>query len=317
MKPPRHLLPGALLLAAAALAAAPPARPGAPPVPAAQPVPSAPSAASAPSPILAEGAPQIVTSSDLTHIEYHVYGHGEPTLILVHGWACSARYWGAQVSALEGRYTVVTLDLAGHGASGRNRRDWTIEHYAEDVAAVARSVPGEHIVLVGHSMGGPVALEAAPLIGPRVIGIIGVDTFRRMGLPPPSPEVVERQIAPFRKDFMGEVHRFVPTLFTRHADPTLVRKVADDMSLAPPAAAVASLESLNALDYATVLQRVHVPIVAIDSDLGEPLDLARIRKVAPGFRAVVLKGADHFALLDDPQHFNPVLMREIATLASK
>jgi len=310
--------------------ATPPAPPSAPapaatPVPAATPAPAATHAAAAGVPAaapgaqasapLAEGAPQLADSSDLVHIEYHVYGHGDPGVILIHGWACNARYWSAQVDALRGQYTVVTLDLAGHGASGRNRSDWSMLHFGEDVAAVARRLPNATLVLVGHAMGGPVALEAAPLIGPRVIGIIGVDTFRRVGLPPPPSQAVDRQVERFRKDFIGTMHDLAPQLFTRHADPKLVRKIADDMSRAPPQMAIASLVSLNTLDYATVLPRVQAPIVAIDSDLGEPLDAARIRRAAPGFRAVVLKGAGNFLMLEDPQRFNPILLREIAALA--
>jgi hypothetical protein len=62
---------------------------------------------------------------------------------------------------------------------------------------------------------------------------------------------------------------------------------------------------------------VHVPIVAIDSDLGDPLDAARIRRVAPGFRAVVVKGEGNFLMLENPQRFNPILLHEIATLAAQ
>jgi pimeloyl-ACP methyl ester carboxylesterase len=261
-----------------------------------------------------EGASLLTDSSDRVHIEYHVYGQGEPAVILIHGWACNSAYWGGQLDTLKRHYTVVTLDLAGHGASGRNRADWSIARYADDVAAVAKELPNRQIVLVGHSMGGPVALAAAPRIGERVIGIIGVDTFRRVGLPPPAPDAVARQIAPFRSNFIAAIHDFVPKLFPRKADQRLVRKVADDMSHASPSVAVPSLVSLNALDYATVLPLVHVPIVAIDSDL-EPLNVARIRTVVPGFRADVLRGDGHFPMLDDAQRFNPLLEHEIATLA--
>jgi len=267
-------------------------------------------------PAVQEGAPQIVMSSDLVHIEYHVYGHGDPAVILIHGWSANERYWDAQVAALRDHYTVVTLDLAGHGASGRNRSEWTMARYGQDVAAVAHELSNARLILVGHAMGGPVALEAVPLIGPRVIGVIGVDTFRRVGLPPPSPRAVDQQVEPFRKDFIGTMHTFVPQLFTRHANPVLVRKVADDMSRAAPQMAIPSLISLNALDYSAVLPHVHVPIVAIDSDLGDPLDAARIQRVAPAFRAVVVKGEGNFLMLENPQRFNPILLHEIATLAA-
>src|SRR5919108_5675393 len=112
--------------------------------------------------------PRIATSADNVHIEYYVYGHGEPAVVLVHGWANDANYWHAQIPVLKPRYTVVALNLAGHGASGSNRSDWSIANYARDVAAVAREIPNAHLVLVGHSMGAAVVLAAVPLIGERV-----------------------------------------------------------------------------------------------------------------------------------------------------
>jgi pimeloyl-ACP methyl ester carboxylesterase len=271
---------------------------------------------SASTPPRADGSPFLADSIDRVHIEYRVFGNGEPAVVLIHGWSCDANYWHAQLDDLKAHYTVVTLDLAGHGASGRNRTDWSMANYGEDVAAVARHISNAHIVLVGHSMGGPVALEAAPRIGDRVIGIIGVDTFKGIGLPPPARTAVDQQIAPFRSDFIGEMHRFVPQfLFTRKADTALARKVADDMARESPDVALPSLLALNTLDYGTLLPLIHVPIIAINSDLGTLTDDARIRKAAPTFRSVTLKGDGHFLMLEDPQRFNPVLIKAIDSLA--
>ncbi len=264
-----------------------------------------------------QGAPLSVDSADGVHIEYHVYGHGDPAVVLIHGWACNSNYWRAQVSDLESRYTTVTLDLAGHGGSGRNRSDWSMARYGQDVAAVVHRLPNRQIVLVGHLMGGPVALEAAPLVGDRLIGIIGVDTFTSLGLPPPLRPVVEKEIAPFRTDFIGEMHRFVPLLFAKTADPTFVRKVADDMSREPPQIAIATLLGLNSIDFATLVPQIHVPIVAIDSDSGPPVNETRIRKLVPQFRLITVKGSGEFLMLEDPRAFNPILLHEIASLAGR
>jgi pimeloyl-ACP methyl ester carboxylesterase len=269
-------------------------------------------------PAVATAAPGALStdSADGVHIEYHVYGHGEPAVVLIHGWSCNSTYWRGQLPDLESRYTTVTLDLAGHGASGRNRSDWSMARYGEDVAAVVRQLPNRRIVLVGHLMGGPVALEAAPLIGQRLIGIIGVDTFRSLGLPPPPRTVVDRQIAAFRTDFIGQMHRFVPLLFAKTAPPAFVRMVADDMSREPPQIAIATLVELNSMDFATLLPRIHVPIVAIDSNSGRIVSEARIRKLIPGFRLITLASAGDFQMLEQPRIFNPILLHEIATLAA-
>ncbi len=261
------------------------------------------------------GVPLFADSADGVRIAYHVYGHGEPAVVLIHGWACNSTYWRAQLADLESRYTTVTLDLAGHGESGRNRTEWSMARYGEDVAAVARRLPNRRIVLVGHLMGGPVALEAAPLIGERLLGIVGVDTFRSLGLPPLPPQVVDRQIAAFRSDFIGQMHRFVPLLFARTTPPAFVRKVADDMAREPPQIAIATLVNLNSVDFATLLPRIHVPIVAIDTNSGRVSE-QRIRKLVPGFRLVPLKNAGVFQMLEQPRDFNPILLREIATIAA-
>src|SRR5438105_7433503 len=129
----------------------------------------------------ADEGPRIATSPDNVHVEYRVYGHGEPAVLLVHGWANDANYWRAQLDVLKARYTVVALNLAGHGASGNNRSDWSIASYAQDVAAVARQIPNARLVVVGHSMGAAVALVAAPLIGARLRGVIAVEALRTVG----------------------------------------------------------------------------------------------------------------------------------------
>jgi pimeloyl-ACP methyl ester carboxylesterase len=277
--------------------------------------PAAPAVAPAASP--ADEGPRIVMSDDLVHLEYRVLGRGEPAVILVHGWCENADYWHAQFDALKSRYTVVALDLGGHGASGANRSDWSVAAYAADVATIARQIPNAHLVLVGHSMGADVALAAVPGIGTRVIGVIAVDALRSVGMPPLSPGEIEAKVAPFRADFVGTTRAFVTDqLFEKGADPLLVQKVAYDMSLRSPKVAVPTLEKLLAFDLATVLPSVHVPVYAINSDLA-PTDAGRIGKSLPGFTLDVLPHSGHFLMLEAPERFNPLLLKDIDALAAR
>jgi pimeloyl-ACP methyl ester carboxylesterase len=274
------------------------------------------SGGSAPDTSSGEG-PRITLSADNVHIEYRVYGHGDPAVILVHGWACDENYWHAQLDALKSRYTVVTLNLAGHGASGANRTDWSIANYAQDVAAVARQLPNPQLVLVGHSMGAAVALAATPLLGERVIGVVAVEALRSVGEPPLTPRDIERRVAPFDADFVGATRNLVSTsLFERGADAALVQKVAYSMSLRPPAVAVASLRSLLSMDLAGLLPAIHVPVYAINSDL-LPTDAARIRRSLPDFRLDVLNHSGHFLMLEDPPRFNALLLQDLAAITQR
>jgi pimeloyl-ACP methyl ester carboxylesterase len=293
----------ALLIAFLAVLLVACARPAPPPSPAPE------------APALADGAPQIVDSADGVHIEYQVYGRGEPAVILIHGWANNANYWNAQLEPLKARYTVVTLNLAGHGGSERNREDWSMANYGADVAAVAHALPNKRIVLVGHAMGAIVALEATRLIGRRVVGIVAVDSLKTIGQPPMPKAQFDELVQPFRSDFVAHMHDFVAQyLFAKGADPAFVRKVAEDMSHSAPQVAVPSLEALYRYDFSSALPLIHVPIIAINSDLHMTTDEARIKQLAPTFRAVAVPGVGHFLMMESPQRFNPLLLQAIDSL---
>jgi pimeloyl-ACP methyl ester carboxylesterase len=280
------------------------------------PVGSAASSGSAADRSYGEG-PRITISADNVHIEYRVYGHGEPAVLLVHGWACDENYWHAQLDALKARYTVVTLNLAGHGASGANRTDWSMANYAQDVAAVARALPNPQLVLVGHSMGAAVTLAATPLIGERVIGVVAVEALRSVGQPPLTPRDIEQRVAPFDANFVGATRTLVTSsLFEPGADAALVQKVAYNMSLRPPAVAVPTLRSLLSMDLMGLLPAIHVPVYAINSDL-LPTDAARIRRSLPDFHLDVLNHTGHFLMLEDPPRFNALLLQDIGLITQR
>jgi len=308
----RSLLLTALLLAAGCSGHGGASNPP-PPVTAAA---SAPGTAAAANAALGEG-PRITLSADNVHIEYHVYGHGDPAVLLVHGWACDENYWHAQLDALKAHYTVVTLNLAGHGASGGNRTDWSIGNYAQDVAAVAREIPNPQLVLVGHSMGADVALAATPLIGERVIGVVAVEALRSVGEPPLTAHDIDRRVAPFSADFVGTTRNFVSSsLFEAGADPALVQKVAYNMSLRSPAVAVPSMRALLQMDLTGLLRSIRVPVYAINSDL-LPTDAARIRRALPDFHLDVLDHTGHFLMLEAPTRFNPLLLQDLQAITQR
>jgi len=68
----------------------------------------------------------VAISGDGVPIHYDVQGNGALALVFVHGWCCNRRYWDRQMGHFAAQYTVVGLDLAGHGASGRDRTQWTV-----------------------------------------------------------------------------------------------------------------------------------------------------------------------------------------------
>jgi pimeloyl-ACP methyl ester carboxylesterase len=252
-------------------------------------------------------------SPDGIPIHYTADGSGSPAIVFVHGWSCDRSYWRGQLGPLAGGHRVVAVDLAGHGESGAGRRSWTMSAFGADVAAVVDDERLDDVVLVGHSMGGDVILEAALLLEGRVRGLVWVDTYRALG-ELPTPEGIEAFIAPFRRDFVGEVLQLVRGFFPPTADGDLIEWIAADMAAAPPDVALSALRHAisNEGPAIDVLARLDVPRAAINPDY-RPTDVASLAR--HGFRTVMLDGVGHFSMLEDPVQFNRALEAVVASFA--
>jgi pimeloyl-ACP methyl ester carboxylesterase len=210
------------------------------------------------------------------------------------------------------QFKVVAIDLAGHGDSSRNREKWTIQSYGDDVAAVVKKLDLKRVILIGHSMGGDVIPEAALRLPGRVVGLIWLDTYKRLGAGR-TPEEVQTFVAKFRPNFSETTGNFVRSMFVSTSDPALVERVALTMSSAPPSIALPSLES--AFSYSRempqTLERLRLPVIAINPD-NAPTDVASLNHY--GVQVIFMPGVGHFLMMEDSQRFNGLLSTAIARL---
>lgn len=267
------------------------------------------------------GKPRIVTgeavSADGTKIAYTARGARGPALVFVHGWTGDAGVWDAQVDVFSLRYRVITLDLAGHGKSAGTRKEWTIPRFGEDVLAVLKALKVRHAVLVGHSMGGPVILEAARMAtGGEVAALVPVDTLHKLDRSM-SPEQVQAFVGILKKDFaVGCRDVLAPHLFALGTDPALKTKILDKMTAAPPETAVPAMESLLKWDPRGWAGSLSCPVRAINADLA-PTDTEANRKFIKDFEVVVLKGRGHYPMMEAPEEFNRALQQVLDRLFLK
>ena len=254
-------------------------------------------------------------SPDGVEIVYSHAGAGPVSLLFIHGGLASRTFWRPQLAALAGTYRMAALDLAGHGDSSGNREHWSIAAFAGDVCAVAEALDLQNLVLVGNSLGGPVALEAAPRLAGRVIGIVGVDTLHDANQVF-APEEPRDRAAAYRDDFQGACREMCRALFHpgTHAD---LQAWALMIMLAMDAEVVARMmEGLSGYDLGAVFRRAGVPIRAINGDLF-PTRIEDNRKLAPDFDAVVMTGAGHYPMLERPDEFNQHLTDVVNGLAAR
>lgn len=235
-------------------------------------------------------------------------GAGAPTLVLIHGWNCDRRYWEPAMAVLEDDYHLVAIDLGGHGESGADRQAWTIGAFGEDVAAVVRRLDLERVVLVGHSMGGPVAVEAAGRLPGRVVGVAGVDTFQAIEETPPHD--LDTRLEPFRRDLAKALRILDPVFFAPSTVPELEDWIRRDMAAAPVDVSVPALESLVRYDESAALTALEVPVGTINADI-RPTDAEALRRAQPGFELVIIEGTGHFLMMEQPERFARELRRLI------
>jgi len=98
-----------------------------------------------------------VVTSDGAKIYYEEQGKGK-TILLIHGWQCSSRFWQKNVPELAKNFHVVTMDLRGHGNSSKILSGHTIDQYAVDIRTLIEALHLKNVTLAGWSMGGPIVL---------------------------------------------------------------------------------------------------------------------------------------------------------------
>jgi pimeloyl-ACP methyl ester carboxylesterase len=243
---------------------------------------------------------------------YSAAGTGEPALLFIHGGLAERSFWDAQLRAFSGRHRTIALDLPGHGDSGADRTRWGLPEFGADVRAVVEAEKTNKVVLIGNSLGGPVAIEAALLLTEKAVGVVGVDTFQRIDYTVTEEEARQRAEA-FRGDYSASVNQMVRSLFHPDADPALMADAERRMGRTPPEAAYAMFMSMAGYDVGASAGKLAVPLRAVNGDL-YPTDVQGVRRIKADFEAVVLPHTGHYPMLECPEEFNRRLAEVVAGL---
>lgn len=256
---------------------------------------------------------EVVNASDGVPIHYSVQGKGDPALVFIHCWACNRHFWDNQVAEFSKTYRVVTIDLPGHGESGQGRKSYSVESYGDDVKTVVTKLNLKRVVLVGSSMGGPIALEATKRMPERVVAIVPVDTLQNVEQKVPQ-EQLDAVFQQMQADFKGATTNLLNQFFFSPTSPAAVKeRIINETIAQKPEVVLPILKAVFSYDAAPGLREVKVPIRAINADR-VPTDLTVNRKYAPQFDVVIIKGTGHYPMLEDPPRFNQMLAEILRNL---
>lgn len=269
---------------------------------------------------------------DTTRLEYRsihgyrrafrVAGSG-PLLVLVHGIGDNSRAWRPVMAELARTHTVVAPDLLGHGRSDKPRADYSVPAYANGLRDLLGVLGVDSATMIGHSLGGGVAMQFAyqfPSMVDRLVLVStgGVTSEVHALLRLASLPVAAEALALLRLPGVRGGLRLAGALLDRagvhaaHDTPNLMR-VLD--GLPDPTARAAFLRTLRGvvdwrgqvvtmLDRSYLTQGMPVQLVWGEKDLLIPAAHARLAHAAmPGSRLEVFEGAGHFPFRDDPERF--------------
>ena len=252
-----------------------------------------------------------LTEADNTVITYGVRGGGDTTIVFIHCWTGNHELWRSQIEYFSQNYRVVWLDLAGHGLSGKDRKNYTMESFGGDVAAVVNKVGTDHVILVGHSMGGPVALEAASLLENKVVGIVGVDTFYNGFTAPETEEAIEAFLKPFQENFREAGLHMLDSMFIHDVDPAVKDSIINQLTTANPEMARSALRNILIWKRAKETSLLEKYATKLRNINGAPTG-----KEVPLDKSVILiQGVGHFIPQVKPNEFNKTLGEIIKELS--
>lgn len=265
---------------------------------------------------------------------FRIAGSG-PAILLIHGIGDNSTTWEMVQAKLAQRFTVIAPDLLGHGKSDKPRADYSVAAYANGMRDLLSVLDIENVTVVGHSLGGGVAMQFAyqfPQLVNRLI-LVGaggvtkdVNIALRIASLPLGSEALSVLRLPMVLPVLGLIGRLGGALFGSTGLgrdlPDVVRILHD---LPEPTASSAFARTLRAvvdwrgqvvtmLDRCYLTESVPVQLIWGSKDSVIPVSHARMAHAAmPGAQLEVFEGSGHFPFHDDPDRFVEIVEKFIET----
>jgi pimeloyl-ACP methyl ester carboxylesterase len=260
---------------------------------------------------------------DGLRVHYESYGAGREALVFIHGWACDLTFWRGQQPLYDHPdRRALLIDLPGHGSSDKPHRAYPIEFFARAVEAVMRDAQIDRAVLIGHSLGGPIAYAFLREFPEKASALVLVDAFVSRHMAGPANRAATAahfaQVARSLQGVAGERNfaERVESCFSKQTPDALRAEIRAKMAATPKYVRIAALSSISSLRPPPDDETFDLPALAIQA--AEPGTQARfelMRSIFPQLQLNSWEGAGHFLMLEDPQRFNAEVEQFLAGLS--
>lgn len=245
----------------------------------------------------------------VNHIEK---SRGE-ALIFLHGIGGDAHSWDFQIDSFSDAYRTIAWDMPGYGAS-EIISPMTFEGLAGALFRLMDHLEIDQAHIVGHSMGGMVAQQAAADHPDRIAGLILSATSPAFGRPDGDfqQKFVASRLAPLEagKSMADLAAEMTPGMLTENANPKGLEMAMRSMSNVPVGTYKAAMHCLVTFDRRDNLANLAMPTLLIAGELDQNAPAPMMEKMAskiPGADYVCLAGAGHLANMQMPEAFDDTL----------
>jgi len=244
---------------------------------------------------------------DGARVHYVNYGKGSEALILIHGWTMNEDNWRGQATEFAKRNRVIAVDLPGHGKSDKPQVTYSMDFFARAVEAVMRDAKVKRAVLVGHSMGTPIARQFYRKYPKKTLAIVIVDgPLRPFGEKAMMEAMTASLRGPNYKDAMGQMFAsmFGPSLSADSKERIQASRLSTPQYVLVSAWEGMADPSIWGED------KINVPVLAIMAKnpfFGPDLE-ERYRGIAPNMDFRLWDGVGHFVMMERPKEFNEAVL---------
>jgi pimeloyl-ACP methyl ester carboxylesterase len=243
-----------------------------------------------------------------TELYYAQAGQGQPALLFIHGAGGDHTIWGEQLRELAPNFSVAALDLNGHGRSPA-REGEVFQTYTEDVLAVLEALAMPTVV-VGHSMGGAIALMVALQRPKNLVGLGLVGTGAKLRVHPQILELCQT-------DFERAIDFIVQWAFAEQSPPELRERACAQMRRNGAQALLRDFSSCNTFDVMARLSEIALPTLILcgrDDKLTPVKYSEYLQQNIPTAQLKIIEGAGHMVMLEQPKAVTQALREFCARL---
>ena len=222
-------------------------------------------------------------------------------IVFIHGWTCNSSFWKDSIEAFPD-YRVIAVDLIGHGKSDKPQANYSMEYFAKSVDAVLKKAKVERAVLVGHSMGTPIARQFYRLYPKQTLGVVIVDGAVK-GFA--DEATMKGYAAPLAANYSENMPKFLDGLLAGVQDKQLKESIRSSMLSTPGHVAVSAWYG-KADPKIWVDDKIDVPVLALmaPSQFWPPNVKDVFMAVAPKIDFQMWSGVSHFLMMEKPKEFN-------------